>query len=160
MRIPTYLTLHHSAVSHDKNPDQFLANNAYHEAQWNMKSSLGFYLGYTYEISRSGKVLQARADGEATAAVTQSWALYGVLPRFTGWMNDGRAIHICLDGNFDIEKPEPAQIYALRDLLKKLASKYKIPPGNLYLHRNFTNQKSCPGTNLDLAFVRSLISKA
>lgn len=103
--------IHHSAVSHDRNPDQFDANNKYHKAQWNFKSSLGFYLGYNYEIARSGLKRQARQDGERTAACYQNN------------MNSGQCIHVCLDGNFDIEKPEPEQIYALRDLLRALVKK-------------------------------------
>lgn len=150
--------VHNSAVSHDKNPDQFAANNAYHKAKWNFISSLGFYLGYNYELSKDGEIRQARRDGEPTAACYQSWARYGVLPRYTGNMNDGRCVHICLDGFFDIEKPEPTQIYALRDLLKKLTKLYNIPKGNIYFHRNFA-LKTCPGSSLDLMWVRGLIDK-
>lgn len=136
--------IHHSAVSYDKNSDQFKANDAYHKAQWNFKSSLGFYLGYNYEISAKGLVRQARKDGETTAAAYQKG------------MNDGRCIHICIDGNFDIEKPTPAQIYALRDLIKKLAKAYSIPPTGIVFHRDYA-QKTCPGNNVDINFVRGLI---
>jgi N-acetylmuramoyl-L-alanine amidase len=156
MKQPTYMMVHHSAVSHEKNPDQFAANNEYHKAKWNFKSSLGFYLGYNYEINKAGLVRQARADGEPTAACYQSMAYRGVLPRLTGNMNDGRCIHICLDGNFDIEKPAPEQIYALRDLLRKLAKKYGIPKGNVYFHRNYA-VKTCPGNNMELDWIRNLI---
>lgn len=154
---PSFICIHHSAVSCDKNPNQFVANNEYHRAKWGFISSLGFYLGYNYEISPAGIVQQARADGEPTAAVTQSWATKEVFPRYTGWMNDGRAIHICLDGNFDIEKPMPAQIYALRDLLKKKCAQYGIPAGNIYFHRNFA-PKTCPGRNLELGWIRNLLN--
>ena len=136
--------IHHSAVSYLRNADQFTANNNYHKAQWNFKSSLGYYLGYNYEISMKGKIRQARQDGEQTAACYQKS------------MNDGRCIHVCLDGNFDLEKPTPNQIYALRDLIKGLASKYKIPATGIVFHRMYA-QKTCPGMNMDLNFVRSLI---
>lgn len=142
--IPSYLMLHHSAVSRDKNPDQFKANNEYHKAQWNFKSSLGFFLGYNYEINPKGKVYQARKDGEQTAACYQ------------GNMNSGKCVHICLDGNFDVEKPTPNQIYALRDLIKKLAKKYSIKTKNIVFHRDYA-EKSCPGMNVDEGFIRSLI---
>ena len=100
--------IHHSAVSYKKNRDQFAANNEYHRKKWNFKSSLGFYLGYNYEISAEGKVRQARADGETTAACYQKN------------MNNGQCIHICVDGFFDYEKMLPAEVFALRDLLKSL----------------------------------------
>lgn len=136
--------LHHSAVSHDKNADQFVANNKYHEGKWGAESSLGFYLGYNYEIAKNGRVRQARADGEETIACYQKK------------MNDGRCLHICLDGNFDLEEPAPEQIYALRDLLRDLASKYGVGKDNIVFHNQYA-KKTCPGKNMDLNFVRSLI---
>ena len=135
--------IHHSGVSWQKNPNQFIANNSYHKKKWNFKSSLGFYLGYHYEINKDGLVRQARACGEAAAACYQKS------------MNDGRAIHICLDGNFEIELPAPQEIYALRDLLKKLCSKYPIPIENIFFHKQFSST-SCPGRNMDLSFIRGL----
>lgn len=137
--------IHHSAVSYMANADQFEANNNYHKAQWNFKSSMGFYLGYNYEIAKSGFIKQARQEGEQTAACYQEN------------MNNGQCIHVCLDGNFDIEKPAPEQIYALRDLLRGLVKKYGIKKDNIVFHSAYA-QKSCPGKNVDLLFVRSLVS--
>lgn len=145
MQKPKFIMIHHSAVSYGKNADQFKANNNYHKTQWNLKSSLGYYLGYNYEIAKSGLKRQARQDGERTAACYQND------------MNSGQCIHICLDGNFDIEKPTPAQIYALRDLLKALVKKYGISKDNIVFHAQFAS-KTCPGKNMDIMFVRSLVS--
>ena len=141
---PSYIMIHHTAVSYDKNKDQFKANDNYHRSQWNFKSSMGFYLGYNYEIAKNGKVRQARQDGETTAACYQSR------------MNDGRCIHIAIDGNFDIEKPAPTQIFALRDLMKQLVAKYSIEKKNIVLHKDYAT-KSCPGMNVDINFIRSMI---
>ncbi len=138
--------LHHSAVSHEKNADQFVANNNYHKAQWNFKSSMGYYLGYNYEIAKSGLVRQARRDGEQTAACYQKN------------MNNGQCVHICLDGNFDIEKPAPEQIYALRDLVKKLVRTYGVIKGNIIFHSAYA-PKTCPGKNIDINFVRGLVDQ-
>jgi hypothetical protein len=138
----TSVMLHHSAVSYSKNPDQFEANNEYHKAQWNFKSSMGLYLGYNYEISSAGQVRQARKDGEVTAACYQKN------------MNNGQCIHICLDGNFDQEKPTPIQIYALRDLIKDLIKKNPTIK-NLYGHCQYAT-KTCPGKNFDLGWARKM----
>ncbi|TAN32716.1 N-acetylmuramoyl-L-alanine amidase [Patescibacteria group bacterium] len=143
MKKPLYIMLHHSAVSYDKNPDQFDANNNYHKAQWNFKGSLGFYLGYNYEISKTGLTRQARADGEVTAACYQKD------------MNDGRCIHICMDGHFDQEKPTPEQIEALRKLLKQKFEEHNIKRENLIFHRDYA-PKTCPGSNLDIKNIRDL----
>jgi len=144
MKTPTNIMIHHSAVSRLKNPDQFKANNEYHRKLWNFKSSLGFYLGYHYEINNNGLVRQARADGEAAAACYQKN------------MNDGRCIHICLDGNFDLERPAANQIYALRDLMRPLKKRYPITLEAIFFHRQFAN-KTCPGLKLSLDFIRSLV---
>lgn len=135
--------IHHTAVSYKFNFDQFEANNSYHKNKWNFKSSLGFYLGYNYEISSNGYRRQARKDGEVTAACWQKG------------MNDGRCIHIALDGNFDLEKPTNFEIYALRDFLKLMRKKYNIPSNQIYFHRQFA-PKTCPGKNMDLNFIRGL----
>lgn len=138
----TTIILHHTAVSRFKNPDQFNATNNYHKSIDFPRSSLGYYVGYNYEIAADGKTRQARLDGEITAAVPQEG------------MNTGKAIHICLDGYFDIEMPAPEQIYALRDLLKELFTKH----GELEIkaHHDFS-PKTCPGRNIDMDFIRSLV---
>lgn len=139
-----YIMIHHSSVSHDKNSDQFEANNRTHKGRWQVISSLGFYLGYNYEIAKSGKIRQARMDGERTVACYQEN------------MNNGQCIHICLDGNFEIEKPASTQIFALRDLLKKLVQKYEIQKDNIVFHKDYSSTV-CPGKNMDIDFIRSLV---
>ena len=143
MNIPSNIMIHHSAVMHAKNPDQFLANNSYHKNKWNFKSSLGFFLGYNYEISALGRIRQARVEGETTAACYQKS------------MNDGRCIHICLDGNFEIEKPTDDQVDSLRFLLMGLMCNFSIVRENIFFHKQFANT-ACPGKNLKLDFIRSL----
>lgn len=140
----TNVMIHHTGTSLSKNKDQFKATNNYHRGKWNFRSSLGYYVGYTYQISGRGRVRKARRVGETTAACYQKS------------MNDGRCIHIALDGNFDIENPTPPQIFALRDLLIELHNKYKISKGMLVAHSEFA-PKSCPGQNFDMQFIRNLI---
>ena len=138
-----WVMLHHTAISYDKNPDQFEATNNYHRDKKYPKSSLGFYVGYNYEIAKNGRVRQARKEGEATAACYQKD------------MNDGRAIHISLDGNFDTEDPQPAQIFALRDLMKQIVADYNIKKENIVFHRDYAT-KTCPGNKIKIDFIRSL----
>ena len=144
MKKPEYIMIHHTAVSYDKNGDQFEANNEYHKKLWNFKSSLGYYLGYNYEIAANGRVMKAREEGEETAAAYQES------------MNDGRCVHIALDGNFDIEKPKPEQIFALRDSMRAINNRHSIKRENIIFHRDVAN-KSCPGNNIDIDFIRSLV---
>lgn len=161
MKTPSCIMVHHSAVSYEKNADQFDANNRFHESLWSFKSSLGFYLGYNYEIAANGQVRQARRDGEQTAACYQArpralFAKFISLFRPSETMNSGQCIHICLDGNFDQEKPRPEQIYALRDLLRSKCRKYGIPKNRIYFHGQFA-AKTCPGKNMDAAWIQNLV---
>lgn len=144
---PKFIILHHSAVNSSSNSDQFEANNNYHKSKGFPLSSLGYYLGYNYEIATNGRVRQARKEGEITAAVPELE------------LNSGKAIHICLDGNFDYEEPKPSQIFALRDLLKKLTKEFGITEDTIYFHRTFNHKKTCPGMKISLCFIRGLIYK-
>jgi hypothetical protein len=128
-----YLMLHHSAVSYDKNSDQFEANNKVHE-KWGMKSSLGYYLGYNYEMSKNGVIRQAREEGERTVACWQQH------------MNNGKCIHICLDGNFSIQYPTEKQEKSLTGFIERLRLKY---PNIKIIHHRDIKSTQCPGNLLD-----------
>ncbi len=142
----TCVILHHSATAYTKGlfgySKQFDGINNYHKAQWNFKSSLGLYGGYHYLIEASGEVRQYRKDNEVGAHCYQQD------------MNR-KSIGICLAGHFDIQKPTPMQIYALRDLLKKVFKNNNID--KIYPHNKFAAYKSCPGKNIDLGFITSLV---
>jgi len=142
MKKPKYIVIHHSSVSRTKNADQFKATNAYHKQKWNFKSSLGYYGGYNYEVSASGKIRQFRKDGERTAAQYQAY-------KTSRNLNDGSAISIMLDGNFDVEKPTLDQIESVRQFLKSKMDQYDIPKENVIPHRAVATYKSCPGWNID-----------
>ena len=134
--------IHHSAISYDKNPNQFEANNRVHK-KWGIKSSFGYYLGYNYEISKCGIVRQARREGERTVACWQQG------------MNNGKAIHICLDGNFTIQMPTEKQKKSLTKLLKELKLKY--PDIKILRHKDIANTL-CPG-NITTDYLSNLINK-
>lgn len=124
-----YIAIHHTAVSYNKNADQFDANNIYHKDKWNFKSSLGYYLGYHYEISKAGKLRQARKETEDGAHVVG----YNHL-----------ALGIALDGNFDSELPTKEQETTLKKLLLELKGRY--PNAIIKYHRDFPDaKKTCPG---------------
>lgn len=127
-----YIFVHHTASSRVTNPDQWEATNRDHQKKWNFKGSLGFYVGYNYEISATGVVRQSRKDGEVTAAQYQQN------------MNNGQAIAICLDGNFEIEQPTFAQLNALKKLVEEKVKAYGIPVENVRPHRSIS-ATACPG---------------
>ncbi len=144
-----YLVVHHTAVSRNKNPDQFNATNIYHrDKNWGTVlnpakapiSKLGYYVQYHYEISAAGKVRQARMEDEI------GWHV--------GNFND-RALGICLDLNGDVELPTPEQTGALKELLIKLKGRY--PNAKIVPHRILLPNKSCYGKLLSDSWAADLI---
>lgn len=125
---PEYIFIHHTAVSYKKNPDQWKATDAYHRSKgWGGG-------GYNYEIAADGSVHQFRKEGAVTTA------------QYQNNMNDGRAISICLDGNFDIEMPTEAQKEAVRKLVMDIIKRQNIKSsGHILCHRSVAHYKSCPG---------------
>lgn len=140
-----YLIIHHSGISNQVNSNQLKAINKYHKSLWNFKGSYKWYIGYHYFINRKGKITQTRADIDVGAHLYQKKMNY-------------KSLGICLQGNFEIEKPEPKQIYALRDLLRKLVRLHSLNKNKIMFHNQYSNT-ACPGKNMDLNFVRSLASK-
>lgn len=121
-----YIFIHHTAVSYQKNPDQWEATDNYHKSKgWGQG-------GYNYEVAKDGSIHQFREDGSITAAQYQEK------------MNDGRALSICLDGNFDEELPTEEQKATLAKFLQEKMAAYNIPKENIFGHRHIA-PKTCPG---------------
>lgn len=135
---PEHIIIHHTAVSREKNAAQFDAVNRYHQ-------SLGWgNIGYHFLIEPNGKVCAGRRTDEVGAHCKEQSMNY-------------HSIGICLTGNFDIEKPTPPQIFALRDLLRRLCKEFNIRDCRIWFHTDFAHYKTCPGKNMDRGFVRSLL---
>lgn len=138
MNKPKYIIIHHTAVSYDKNPDQFEATDRYHKSKgWGM-------IGYHYEIAKDGTLHKGR-DEEAVGAHAKEQ------------MMNYKSIGICLDGNFDIEMPTDKQINTLTALIIQLMEKYDISENNIYPHRHFATYKSCYGSLLPDNWARLLV---
>ena len=142
MNIPKYIIVHHTAVSYDVNPDQFNATNEYHK-KFEMKSSLGFWGGYHYEVSKAGIIRQFRNDNEDGAHTIGK---------------NKESLGICLDGNFDTELPTKEQTETLRKFLVEKCKLYGIIPENIVPHRAFA-AKSCYGSKLPDDWARNLLIK-
>ena len=137
-----WIFVHHTAVSYDKNPDQFAATNEYHRKKWGRKSKLGYYGGYTYEIAKDGTTRQFRQIGEQTIAV------YG---------HNHNSVSIALDGDFDGELPTEAQHDALRSLLARLVAEYDVDLTKIVPHRAKAT-KTCYGRRLPDDWARNLLT--
>jgi hypothetical protein len=62
-------------------------------------------------------------------------------------------VGICLVGNFDVERPTPAQMKSLDKLVAYLMVAYHISPENVLRHKD-TKSTDCPGRYLNIDVVR------
>lgn len=137
MNNPKYIIVHHTGGT-DTNPLQdssgftFDQCNEQHKKSFNMISTLGYYVGYHYYISKDGTVKQARLDIDEGAHTI-------------GY--NSQSIGICLAGNFDATLPTDAQVKSLTTLLQQKATQYNVPLENIIPHRHFA-KKTCYGNKL------------
>lgn len=143
---PKFIVVHHCGGTDtdpkfDTSNQSFEVVNEYHKQKWWFKSSFGYYIGYHYFIDRQGKVTQGRADTDEGAHTVG---------------HNLESLGICLAGNFDVTMPTPAQIQALRTLLKNKMIEYSIPVGNVVPHRKFA-VKTCYGNLLGDDWAQKLL---
>ena|SRR3990167_1585435 len=124
MNKPELLAIHHSGV--DSKYSQLNAINNYHKEKGHTLSSLGFFVAYHKHISPDGHITTTRADFE-------------IGEHTIGW-ND-KSIGVCLDGNFNAKAPTPAQLSALRGLIKEYGLPYKF-------HKELQPFRTCAGQYL------------
>ena len=129
MNRPENLIIHHSAVSREKNSEQFDAINSYHKGKgWGM-------IGYHFLIEPNGEVKKGRNEDQSGAHTYQESMNY-------------LSLGICLSGNFDVESPTQAQLDSLTSLIEEKQKQYGIPKSKVKLHRYYATYKSCAGRNI------------
>lgn len=136
------ICLHHTTVSRKSNSIQLWAVNRYHKGKWNIKSTLGWFVGYNYFIDGDGTLTQCRSLEEETMA------------------NRGNncdtpkkctTISVCLSGNFDLEWPSAAQNATLKRFLLDHRD-LKVT-----FHKYIQAGRTCPGKNLDQKYIVNLL---
>lgn len=151
------IIIHHSGGT-DSNPLQDSSNytvamcNADHKVRFNMKSSLGWWVGYHYFIDKYGKVTQTRKDTEEGAHCVG----YNNNPNGNALKS---SIGICLAGNFDATLPTFAQDQALTGLLQQKVKEYNIPIQNIVPHRKYAT-KTCYGNKLSNEYAQKLLKSS
>ena len=86
----------------------------------------------------------------------QKWGAHAKTPN--NEFNE-RGIGICLVGNFDVERPTPAQMRSLTRLVAYLMRTYNISPRDVIGHGE-TKATDCPGRYMNVAAVRRAVAQA
>lgn len=73
-----------------------------------------------------------------------------------GYFNQ-HGIGICLVGNFENHRPDPAQLRSLARLVRYLQVQFHIPEDRLYTHGGVTGKTLCPGSQFDLAQLKLML---
>ncbi|MBL9149601.1 MAG: N-acetylmuramoyl-L-alanine amidase [Phycisphaerae bacterium] len=96
-------------------------------------------IGYHFVIDRAGVVWEARS---------LQWQGAHVKDR-----NEGN-VGILVMGNFEVQRPTPAQLAALRTHLYAVCAYFSVPWTRVFSHREWPGaQTLCPGQNLQVEFV-------
>ena len=121
-KVLEYIVIHHTASTAKETVEQI------HNFHINNNGWAG--IGYHFYIRKDGTVYKGR-DEKYAGAHCENY--------------NSVSLGICLEGNFEIEKPTEKQLKSLSELLQHLKQKY----GNVQVvgHRDL-NATACPGKNL------------
>lgn len=136
---PKYIVIHCTDVSERDIWDQFKSVNTYHKSRDFDLSRLGFYVGYHVLIT-GGKAYQAREDDEMGCHCNQS---------VDGITMNLQSLGVCIGFDGDIEMPSPVHYDLLKKQVMRWQRLYNIPKENVFFHRHFATNKTCPGALLD-----------
>jgi len=108
-------------------------------------------VGYHFVIGNGTNSADGQVEVTARWPI-QKWGAHAKTPdnRFNDY-----GIGICLVGNFDVDRPTPAQMRSLSRLVAFLSHTYHIPPTSVVGHRE-TKATDCPGRYVNIAAVRQM----
>jgi N-acetylmuramoyl-L-alanine amidase len=106
-------------------------------------------LGYHFVIGNG----TLTADGQVEVGSRWPKQKWGAHAKTADNRFNDYGIGICLVGNFEIDRPTPAQLRAATKLVTYLMETYHIPPQNVLGHGE-TKPTDCPGRNLPVAWMR------
>lgn len=158
---PKYIVVHCSDVSYRSNSDQFNSINIYHrDVREFPKSTLGNWVGYHY-LFTGGKQYICKEEWEVGAHCNQGFDGITVYPPATpGKLSiNYQSIGLCIGFDGDIEMPPLAEYNLLQKKLWEIQDKYKIPNENVYFHRKFATNKTCPGSLITSQWLLDLLKR-
>ncbi len=137
LKVLKNIVIHHSAFSGNfgvENIQSYQQDNGFND------------IAYHYLISKDGKIFEGRninIVGAHAGETLEANNLADSIRKHLDAKNiieaykldpDYGSIGVCLDGNFEKEKPTSCQIRSLKKLLSDLMQKYNIDKNNIMLH--------------------------
>jgi len=140
-----WIVIHHSAT-HSGSAAQF--DKMHREKGWDE-------LGYHFVIGNGS------SSGNGQVEVGSRWRAqkWGAHAKTADNRYNDYGIGICLVGNFDVERPTPAQLQQLAKLVAFLEKTYRIPAERVIGHGE-TKATECPGRYMSIAQVRAMAKQA
>lgn len=138
----THIVIHHS-LTKDGDTVSWGAIQDYHTITlgWN---DIGYHAGVELINGRYYALVGRDINVRAAAVKEQD-------------MN-GKALHVCCVGNYDLIPPPQAMLAVLIErILKPWMDSFEIPVFNIMAHHDFAPYKSCPGTQFNMIALRGLI---
>ena len=138
-----YIVIHHSASTRGSAQ---IFDAAHRERGWRS-------LGYHFVIGNGSD------QGDGVIAPGPRWYSQEAGAHAHSTEHNEYGIGICLVGNFDLQKPSPAQWASVVELVARLSKTYAIPPGNIVGHNAIRQGGStaCPGKNFPIQELREAV---
>ena len=135
------ITIHHSALPTTGGSRQQVAREIeqIRQAHLNRKGEPFGDIGYHYVIDPQGNIWEGRSLQYQGAHVAKQ--------------NEGNLGIMCM-GNFEVQRPTPAQVAALNRFTVEQMRRYRVPVNEVRTHREMA-QTLCPGRNLQGIIVSS-----
>lgn len=150
------IVVHHSAS--DKATPQSM--NSWH-LQRGWENGLGYHFvignGVNYPDGQIFVGPRWRSQQEGAHCKNAAGKFFG-LWRKSGYYND-HGIGICLIGDFDKGRPTAKQRESLARLTAFLCAEAGVSPDHVHGHGEVTGKTKCPGTHLDVAWLRRSVKQ-
>ncbi len=137
------IALHNTAVKND-GTKQLKGVNDYHKKKWNMKSSLGWYVGYNFFCDVDAKETNTRCIGEETIANK-------------GHNCDVKSrcdtISYCMAFDGSQQFPTDKQNKTFQSFIRRMKKDY--PNIKVVGHRDLQKSRTCPGKLITDTYISS-----
>jgi N-acetyl-anhydromuramyl-L-alanine amidase AmpD len=156
-RMWQWIVIHHSATRDQKTND-WETIRRWHTGEHPQSNLRWKDIGYHFGVEREDKKIKLRKGRDLRTIGAHAGSGNKMFNQF--------GLGVCIIGNFDTTKPDDELIDTAAKLCHQLCYMFDIPYNNIIGHREvykyfqMDQQKTCPGTNFDMARFRKLVALA